>query len=205
MDDQELIRAGLRMLCESTEDIAVVAEARDGREALSTLSRTHADVVLMDLRMPRMNGTEATREILARWPAMRVVVLTTFDDDDHLFPALSAGACGFLIKDSSSGDLLTAIRLAADGGSPFSPQTLRRIVDRAMSTQSRAELPDTLTDREIDVLAALGIGETNAEIAARLHLGLTTVKTHVASLLTKTDTTNRVQLAVLAVRCGLVT
>ncbi|MDT0266859.1 response regulator transcription factor [Streptomyces sp. DSM 44915] len=206
VDDQQLVRAGLRMLCESTEDITVVGEAATGAEAVRLVPGTSPDVVLMDLRMPGMDGTTATRRILADRPATRIVVLTTFDDDDHLYPALAAGACGFLAKDAAPGELLDAVRQAAVGGSPFSGAVLRRLVGQA-TTAWRAERPaaeaPALTEREREVLALVGAGLSNAEIAARMHVGLTTVKTHVGSLMRKTASPSRVRLAVFAIHHGL--
>ncbi|MFI5911704.1 response regulator [Dactylosporangium sp. NPDC051541] len=206
VDDQRLVRAGLRALCAAEADIDVVGEAGDGHEAVRLAERLVPDVVLMDLRMPRMDGIAATTAILAHRPAVRVLVLTTFDDDDHLFPALAVGACGFLVKDASPAQLLDGIRRAARDGHPFSPDVLRRVVDRALAAnrdpQPAAALVDA-TERERDVLALLGAGLSNAEIGERLRLAVTTVKTHVGNLMTKTGSTNRVQLAVLAVRMGL--
>lgn len=204
-DDQQLVRAGLRMLCESVADMAVVGEAADGAAAVRLAEQLHPDVVLMDLRMPGVDGTTATARILARRPSARVLVLTTFDDDDHLYPALAAGACGFLVKDASPAELLDGIRRAAAGDSPFSQAVLRRLVDQAVRTQGRAAPAPAaarLTEREREVLGLVGAGLSNPEIAARLHLGVTTVKTHVASLMTKTGAANRVQLAVYAAGAG---
>jgi len=201
VDDQQLIRAGLRMLCESVPDMEVVGEAADGATAVRLAEQVHPDVVLMDLRMPGVDGTTATSRILARRPSARVVVLTTFDDDDHLYPALAAGACGFLVKDASPAELLDGVRRAAAGDSPFSQAVLRRLVEQAVRTQGArapARTPPGVTDRERDVLALVAIGLSNPEIATRLHLGVTTVKTHVANLMTKTGSANRVQLAIYA-------
>jgi DNA-binding NarL/FixJ family response regulator len=202
-DDQQLIRAGLRMLCESASDLQVVGEASNGLEAVRLAEQVRPDVVLMDLRMPGLDGTAATARILAARPATRVVALTTFDDDAHLYPALAAGACGFLAKDVAPADLLDAVRRAVDGDSPFSPAVLRRLVDQAVRSRARAVGPAApgpeLTAREREVLKLVGDGLANAEIAERLHLGVTTVKTHVANLMTKTGCPNRVRLAVLAV------
>jgi DNA-binding NarL/FixJ family response regulator len=210
-DDQQLVRAGLRMLCDSTGDLEVVGEAADGHEAVRLAEQAVPDVVLMDLRMPRMDGIAATRRLTERLPSARVVALTTFDDDDHLYPALLAGMCGFLVKDMSPERLVDAIRKAYAGEAPFSPAVLRRLVDRATSRDPAATaadpasgpLPAELTARERDVLALLTGGLSNAEIATRLHVGVTTVKTHVASMMTKTGYANRVQLAVYGARLGL--
>jgi DNA-binding NarL/FixJ family response regulator len=208
VDDQDLIRAGLRMLCEAQADIEIVGEARTGSEAVRLAGELVPDVVVMDLRMPGMGGTTATQLILQARPAIRVVVLTTFDDDDHLYPALAAGACGFLTKDAAPKDLLAAIRQAAVGESAYSPEVLRRLVDSAVRSRIGATAPDVelpeLSPRERDVLGCLGLGMTNVEIADRLHIGVTTVKTHVANLMERTGSTNRVHLAVLAVRSDLI-
>jgi DNA-binding NarL/FixJ family response regulator len=205
VDDQQLVRAGLRMLCESTSDIEVVGEAAGGAEAVRLAGGTVPDVILMDLRMPGTDGITATERILRARPTTRVVVLTTFDDDEHLYPALAAGACGFLAKDATPAELTDAIRTAAAGGSPFSTHVLRRLVTQAVSTRAgRPPGPKVeLTPRERDVLALVVAGMANTEIAARLHIGVTTVKTHVASLMQKTGSPTRVHLAVLAVRHDL--
>jgi len=206
VDDQRLVRAGLRMLCDSAPDLEVVGEADNGQEAIRLVDQVRPDVVVMDLRMPVVDGTTATARIMARRPATRIVVLTTFDDDDDLYPALSAGACGFLVKDAAPGELLDGIRRAAAGESPFSPAVLGRLVThavRAHTGDTQTVLPDSLTARERDVLALIGTGLSNKEIADRLHLGVTTVKTHVANLMTKTGSTNRVRLALLAAENGL--
>ncbi|MGC5031055.1 response regulator [Micromonospora sp. DT229] len=199
VDDQHLIRTGLRMLCESTPDIEVVGEADNGREAVSLAARLRPEVVVMDLRMPGVDGITATGRILADRPATRVLVLTTFGDDDHLYPALTAGACGFLLKDAPPAELLNGIRRAAAGDSPFSPQVLRRLVQRAV--HARPGTPqhlDGLTAREQEVLGLVAEGLSNTEIAQRLHIGVTTVKTHITSLMTKTGSPNRVRLALFA-------
>jgi len=206
VDDQRLVRAGLRMLCDSAPDLEVVGEADNGQAAIRLVDQVSPDVVVMDLRMPVVDGTTATARIMARRPATRIVVLTTFDDDDHLYPALSAGACGFLVKDAAPAELLDGIRRAAAGESPFSPAVLGRLVThavRAHTGDTQTVLPDSLTARERDVLALIGTGLSNKEIADRLHLGVTTVKTHVANLMTKTGSTNRVRLALLAAENGL--
>lgn len=208
VDDQRLVRAGLRLLCQATDDIEVVSEAETGQQAIVMTQRLRPDVVLMDLRMPGVDGITATRRILGAHPATRVLVLTTFDDDEHLYPALDTGACGFLAKDASPADLLAGIRRSAAGENPFSPHVLRRVVRRALSAGQQA--PDgaeetgkvTLTDREREVLDLVADARSNAEMAACLHIGVTTVKTHVTNLMSKTGSRNRVQLAVTASRFG---
>ena len=199
VDDQQMIRAGLRMLCEAQPDVEVVGEAGNGRDAVVLAERLAPDVVVIDLRMPGVDGITATGRILATRPATRVLVLTTFGDDDHLYPALTAGACGFLLKDAPPAELLDGIRRAAAGGSPFSEEVLTRLVQRAV--QARPEQPrpaDDLTTREREVLDLVAEGLTNTEIGERLHIGVTTVKTHITSLMTKTGSPNRVRLALYA-------
>ncbi|MFE9929728.1 response regulator [Streptomyces sp. NPDC005533] len=212
VDDQQLVRMGLRMLFEQAQDIRILGEADSGAEAVRLAERLAPDVVLMDLRMPGMDGITATRRILTVRPATRVVALTTFDDDDHLYPALAAGACGFLVKDTPPAELLEAVRRAADGQAPFSRDVLDRLVAQALHTRPSSDTPsdpsmDTpvsaITPREREVLGLLGVGLSNKEIADRLHLGVTTVKTHVASLMAKTGRDNRIRLAVLAVLTGI--
>jgi DNA-binding NarL/FixJ family response regulator len=199
VDDQQMIRAGLRMLCEAQPDVEVVGEAGNGRDAVVLAERLAPDVVVMDLRMPGVDGITATGRILADRPATRVLVLTTFGDDDHLYPALTAGACGFLLKDAPPAALLDGIRRAAAGGSPFSEEVLARLVQRAV--QARPEQPrpaGDLTTREREVLDLVAEGLSNTEIGERLHIGVTTVKTHITSLMTKTGSPNRVRLALYA-------
>lgn len=199
VDDQALIRAGLRMLCDAEPDLEVVGEAGNGRDAVALAARLTPDVIVMDLRMPGVDGISATSRVLAERPATRVLVLTTFGDDDHLYPALNAGACGFLLKDAPPQELLDGIRRAASGESPFSQEVLQRLVRRAASAGAQRRRPvEGLTAREQDVLDLVGEGLSNGEIAERLHIGITTVKTHITALMTKTNSPNRVRLALLA-------
>lgn len=204
VDDQRLVRAGLVMLCQSTNDLEVVGEAADGAEAVRLAAALEPDVILMDLRMPGLDGVAATEQITRRPDAPKVLVLTTFDDDDHLYPALAAGAAGFLVKDTDPADLLTAVRRVADGDLPISPTLLQRVVDRAVDGAPSAEPDDwvALTDREAQILALVGDGLANPEIAQQLHLGVSTVKSHIGSLMDKTGADNRARLAVYAYRRG---
>ncbi|MGW4848120.1 response regulator [Nocardia brasiliensis] len=204
-DDQQLVRAGLRMLCQTDTDLMVIGEAASGNEAVRLAEQLSPDIILMDLRMPGMDGIRATAKILAARPAIRILALTTFDDDDHVYPALAAGACGFLVKDASPTELLHSIHRAAVGDHPFSPEILRRVVDSALAARidrvpSDPVIPAGLTTREREILVLVAEGLGNAEIAKQLHVGITTVKTHITNLMTKTGTTNRVQLAVLGSR-----
>ncbi|AFU04489.1 response regulator [Nocardia brasiliensis] len=201
VDDQRLVRAGLRMLIDATPDLEVIGEAADGAAAIRSAAELSPDLILMDLRMPGLDGVAATEQIVGARPSAKVLVLTTFDDDEHLFPALAAGAAGYLIKDTEPSELLAAIRRTADGDMLFSPNLLRRLVDRAVATRPEPESPAAqaeLTPREREVLSLVGAGWSNQEIADRLHLGVTTVKTHVANLMSKTGCDNRVRLAVYA-------
>ncbi|MBW0273745.1 LuxR family transcriptional regulator [Nocardia sp. MH4] len=198
-DDQRLVRAGLRMLIEDTTDLAVVGEAADGMAAVRQFAELAPDLVVMDLRMPGLDGVAATRQILASAPRAKVLVLTTFDDDEHLFPALAAGASGYFVKDTDPAVLLDAIRRTVDGDLLFSPALLRRLVDRALAAQPAPTVAGPeLSPREREVLLLVGQGYGNQEIADRLHLGVSTVKTHLANLFEKTGTDNRVRLAVYA-------
>ncbi|MFT0611330.1 response regulator [Rhodococcus qingshengii] len=199
VDDQRLVRAGLRMLCAAAEDMTVAGEASNGVEAVALAAELDPDVILMDLRMPGLDGIGATQQIVKAGHRARILVLTTFDDDDHLYPALAAGASGFFVKDTEPAELLGAIRRIAEGEMVFTPELLRRVVDRAViggiaDTAATEKVP--LTDRESQVLALVAEGKSNQEIADTLHLGVTTVKTHVANLMSKTGCDNRVRLAV---------
>jgi DNA-binding NarL/FixJ family response regulator len=206
-DDQSLVRAGLRMILKAEPDIEVVGEAGDGREAIARADTFAPDVVLMDIRMPAVDGIEATRAIAARENAPRVVVLTTFDRDQYVYEALRAGASAFLLKDAPEQQLLAAIRVVADGGSLFAPAVTRRVIEqlaqRARGPAAPPELEE-LTARERDVLLLIARGLSNAEIAAELVVSEHTAKTHVASILQKLGLRNRVQAVVLAYESGLV-
>ncbi|MFE9189344.1 response regulator [Micromonospora sp. NPDC007208] len=213
VDDQTLVRAGVGLLLRTAGEFEVVGEAGDGLEAVRLAERLRPDVVLMDLRMPRMDGIEATRRILDRQPAARVLVLTTFADDANVYGALGAGAIGYLVKDGEPEELIDAVRRAAAGESLLAPPVLARIVQRAIVAheQEHRPAPDRpgpgltlLSRREREVLALVGAGLSNAEIGARLHLGVTTVKTHVSAAMEKLHLRNRVQSAVVAHRLGLV-
>jgi DNA-binding NarL/FixJ family response regulator len=208
VDDQELVRAGFAMVVDAQPDMRVVGQAADGGEALTRLTATAADVVLMDVRMPRLDGVETTRRLVARGPRPRVIVLTTFDLDEYAFAALRAGASGFLLKDARPDDLLSAIRTVDRGDAVIAPSTTRRLIDRvAPDLPGPAAGPsplDQLTDRERQVLLEIARGASNAEIAGRLYLSETTVKTHVGHILAKLGLRDRVQAVILAYETGLV-
>jgi DNA-binding NarL/FixJ family response regulator len=207
VDDHALFRRGLQMVLDGEPDIEVVGEAGDGHQALDRAQELMPDVVLMDVRMPEMNGIEATRSIAAGDGAPRVVVLTTFDRDEYVYEALRAGASAFLLKDAPEHQLLSAIRVAADGGSLFSPTITRRLIEQfaagGAADAPPAELAE-LTARELEVLRLVARGLSNAEISSELVISEHTTKTHVASILQKLGLRNRVQAVVLAYESGVV-
>lgn len=206
VDDQPLVRTGLRTLLEDEADITVVCDAADGEEAVRAVVALAPDVVLMDIRMPVLDGLEATRQIIAGGSAAQVVILTTFDLDAYVFDALRAGASGFLLKDAPSEEIVRAVRIAAAGEALLAPSVTRRLIERFSGHATRADAPRLrdLTEREREVLLLVARGLSNAEIAQQLFLGETTVKTHVAHILDKLEIRDRVQAVVLAYESGLV-
>ncbi|GIF39067.1 response regulator [Actinoplanes xinjiangensis] len=208
VDDQHLVRAGFRMVLDYQDDMAVVGEAGDGEEALRLLRTTPADVVVMDLRMPVMDGVTATRRICAAGPLPRVLVLTTFDTDEEAFAALQAGASGFLLKSVPPEDLLKAIRVVAGGEAVVAPRVTRRLLDRFAGRLTASDQavpgPHGLTDREREVLLLVAQGLSNLEISVRLQVAETTVKTHIGRILNKLGLRDRVQAVVFAYESGLV-
>jgi len=204
-DDQSLVRAGFRMILRAEPDIDVVGEAADGREAVEQARHLKPDVVLMDIRMPGLDGIEATRQVTALDPPARVLVLTTFDLDEYVYESLRAGASAFLLKDAPEQQLVAAVRVVADGGSLFSPSVTRRLIERFARESSSAPAGlEELTPREQQVLRLVARGRSNAEIAAELVVSEHTAKTHVASILQKLELRNRVQAVVLAYESGLI-
>lgn len=207
VDDQELLRAGFRMVLEAQPDMAVVGEAGNGLEATREAVRTRPDVVLMDVRMPELDGVEATRRITAQLPDTRVLILTTFDLDEYALAGLRAGASGFLLKDVRPPELLSAIRAVAAGDAVVAPVVTRRLLDRFLddvAPQRRDDGLDTLTPRELEVFGLVARALSNTEIAARLVLSETTVKTHVARILAKLGLRDRVQVVVRAYESGVI-
>jgi DNA-binding NarL/FixJ family response regulator len=207
-DDQDLIRAGLAMILDARPDLTVVGQAADGVEAVAVANRTRPDVVLMDVRMPRQDGIAATRELVAAGNPARVLMLTTFDLDEHVYAALRAGASAFLLKDTRPADLAEAVRVVARGESLLAPTVTRRLLDRFAD-----QLPGpgtgagklaALTAREVEVLTLTARALSNAEIAERLYLSTATVKTHVSAILTKLGLRDRIQAVVFAYDVGLV-
>ncbi len=209
-DDQALVRAGFGVLVNSAHDLEVVGEASNGEEALAVVLDTRPDVVMLDVRMPLMDGLEAARRISASTSesTTKILMLTTFDLDEYVFEALRAGASGFLLKDTPPEDLLNAIRVIASGEALLAPSVTRRLIAEFTSRPSTATAPsralDELTEREREVMIAVAQGLSNAEIAESLHMSVATVKTHVSRILTKTYTRDRTQLVVLAYQSGLV-
>ena len=209
VDDQQLVRTGFGVILGAEPDIEVVGEAGDGMAALAQVRATHPDVVLMDIRMPELDGLTATERLMAMPDPPRVVVLTTFDQNEYVVRALRAGAYGFLLKDAPASRLIGAVRAAAVGDALIEPSITRRLVERfAAPADEPAELPEAvrgLTDRELEVLRLVARGLSNAEIAAELVVADTTVKTHVARILAKLQVRDRVQAVVLAYESGFVT
>jgi DNA-binding NarL/FixJ family response regulator len=210
VDDDPLVRSALSLMLGGQSDIEVVGEASDGEAGLAMVSQTQPDVVLMDIRMPVMDGLEATRVLHSRPSPPAVVVLTTFDADDHVLRAVASGADGFLLKDTPPGDIVGAIRTVAAGDAMLSPSATRSLVSRLRSTApddrttSAADRLTALTERELEVAVCVGRGLSNSEIASELYLSIPTVKSHVSRLLTKLDATNRVQVAMVVHDAGLV-
>ena len=207
-DDQALVRSGFRMILESRDDLAVVGEAGDGEQAIRLAEQTRPDVVLMDVRMPGLDGVAATARLTAAPDAPKVIILTTYDLEEPLYAALRAGASGFLLKDVRPADLVEAIRVVAGGDALLAPTATRRLLDRFLVTDVTPAAPtgslDRLTEREREVLTLMARGASNAEIADRLVVSETTVKTHVSAVLRKLEVRDRVQAVVLAYDLGLV-
>ncbi len=207
-DDQQLVRDGFRLILDLEDDMTVVGEAADGAECIEQVAARRPDVVLMDIRMPRMDGVEATRRLVAAGTPAKILVLTTFDLDEYVYEALHAGASGFMLKDVPRDQLVAAIRLVALGDAVTAPKITSRLIEQYVTTPPPSTgVPDAvsaLSERELDVFRLLARGRSNAEIADELFLGEATIKTHVGSILTKLDLRDRVQAVVLAYECGLV-
>jgi DNA-binding NarL/FixJ family response regulator len=208
-DDQALVRSGFRMILESRPEIEVVGEAEDGFEAIEATRRLLPDVILMDVRMPNLDGVEATRRLVARSTESRILILTTFDLDEYVYEAIRAGASGFLLKDVRPQELVDAIHVVAKGDALLAPSITRRLLDRfaEQAPQEQVKPPpqlEALTERELEVLKLIAKGWSNAELAEKLFLSETTVKTHVSSVLRKLGLRDRVQAVVVAYEAGLV-
>ena len=206
-DDQAMVRAGLRLILEAEDDIVVVAEAENGKEGVRLARREKPDVVLMDVRMPVMDGLEATKLVTDQMEGTRVIVLTTFDLDDYVYGSLRAGASGFLLKDADGDQLVDAIRVVAAGDALIAPSITKRLISEFAHRPQSAEIEglDELTEREVEVLGLMAKGLSNAEIGEALFVSETTVKTHVSHILTKLHLRDRVQAVVAAYESGLAT
>ena len=207
VDDQPLVRASLDMIITDAPDLTVVGEAGNGADAVRLAAELRPDVVVMDIRMPGMDGIEATRLITATADAPQVLVLTTFDQDEHVYGALQAGASGFLVKDMELDDILAAVRVVAAGNALIAPTVTRRLISHFARQPAPTPTPatlDTLTAREREILTLVGLGRSNTEIATELHLTTATAKTYISRLLTKLDARDRVQLVITAYESGLV-
>ena len=209
VDDQAMVRAGLRMILESEADIAVCGEAADGADAVELAAATEPHVMLMDIRMPGVDGIAATKAVLAQCPNIRVVILTTFDDDEHVYEALRAGASGFLLKSADGDTLVNAVRLVASGEAMLAPEVTRRVIEQFALAPAVQAAPDRdaigdLSEREVEVLQLMARGLSNTEIASELFVSATTVKTHVSHILTKLGVRDRVQAVVEAYESGIV-
>ncbi|MCG8928444.1 response regulator transcription factor [Lentzea sp. DG1S-22] len=207
-DDEPLMRAGIKAILGTADDIELVAEAGDGREALQVVRERRVDVAVLDIRMPRMDGLACARELRTVAPSVRVVMLTTFGEDDNIVRALSDGAAGFLLKDSAPEELLRAVRAVNNGEAYLSPMVTSRVVGMVATSgqpkrQEAQKAVEGLTEREVEVLALLGQGMSNADVGAKLHMSEATVKTYVSRLLAKLGLTNRVQAALLARDAGI--
>ena len=204
-DDQGMVRSGLISLLEGDPEVTVVGEASDGAQAVAVVRRTDPDVVLMDIRMPELDGLSATRQLVADGARARVLVLTTFDLDEYVFEALRSGASGFLLKDAPAEELLSAVRVVSRGDAVLSPAVTRRVIEEFAASRpaARTEPSPELTPRELEILRYLGRGLSNAEIAADLVLSESTVKTHVSRVLLKLGLRDRVQAVIYAYECGL--
>ncbi|MGX9297507.1 response regulator [Tsukamurella paurometabola] len=207
-DDEALVRAGLRALIQASPGVETVGEAATGDEALRVAQQADPDVVLMDVQMPVMNGTEATAHLVARGLRAKVLIVTTFDDDEVVFAALRSGAAGFVLKDTAPERLIEAIRTVAAGDALLSPSVTRRLIGEFVARSPEVRVPhdrlDGLTRRECDVLRAIAAGQNNDEIGAALFISVTTVKTHISRLLAKLGVRSRTQLAIAAYETGLV-
>ncbi|WP_042478041.1 response regulator [Bacillus ndiopicus] len=205
VEDQAIVRNGLKMIIEQDETLSIAAEASNGIEALTLLEQQSIDLVLMDIRMPEMNGVEATRQIRSRFPMMKILILTTFDDEEYAYQTLKDGANGFLVKSSEPKKLITSIHSVLAGGMVLQEDVAAKLVPKLLRQSIKQEQPPTtLTERELEIAKLVGEGKTNKEIAAALFLSVGTVKNHITHILTELQLRDRTQLAIYAVRNGFV-
>ncbi|QFF97844.1 DNA-binding response regulator [Psychrobacillus glaciei] len=204
VEDQAIVRQGLRMMIDQNNDFTVVAEASNGKEAISALELYAIDIVLLDIRMPEMNGVEATKRIKKRWPQVKILILTTFDDDEYAIQTLKDGASGFMLKTAEPTKLIAAIHSILSGGLVLNEEVAAKMMPRLLEKNSEPTITHTLTAREIDILKLVGEGKTNKEIAEALFLSIGTVKNHITHILQQLELRDRTQLAIYAVKNNLV-
>ncbi len=204
VDDHTIVRKGIRALLAEIEGIEVVGEADNGQEAIAQADQLHPDVILMDLAMPKLDGIEATRQIKASWPESRILVMTSFAADDKVFPAIKAGALGYLLKESAPEDLVQAIRQIHRGESSLHPTIARKVLQEITHPSDRPPTPNPLTEREAEVLCLVAQGFSNPDIAKKLNVSDPTVRTHVSNIMSKLHLASRIQAALYALREGLV-
>mgnify|MGYP001210657413 FL=1 len=202
VDDQAIVRQGLKVMLEQDENIKVTEEAENGKEAITILEKNHLiDVILMDVRMPVMNGMEATRTIKSRWPEVKIIILTTFNDEQYAMETLKDGASGFLLKTADSKQLIRAVYSALNDGMPIHEDVTAKVIPNLMKREEeKVEIPENLTDRELAIIKRVGEGKTNKEIAEELFLSVGTVKNHISAILQKLELRDRTQLAIFAVK-----
>jgi DNA-binding NarL/FixJ family response regulator len=204
VEDQAIVRQGLRMMIDLDEDFSVVAEASNGKEAIFALERNAVDIVLLDIRMPEMNGVEATKRIKERWPQVKILILTTFDDDEYAIETLKDGASGFMLKTAEPAKLIAAIHSISNGGLVLNEEVAAKMMPRLLKKNNEPIVKHTLTGREIDILKLVGEGRTNKEIAEALFLSIGTVKNHITHILQQLELRDRTQLAIYAVKNSFV-
>ncbi|MDX8362382.1 response regulator transcription factor [Cytobacillus sp. IB215316] len=200
VEDQAIVRQGLVMMIEQEDQFQVVAQAGNGHEAIEQLEKHMADVVVMDIRMPHMNGLEATRQIKQRWPQVKILILTTFNDDEYAMQALKDGANGFMLKTAEPAKLVSAIHSSLNGGMTIHDEVAAKVMPRLLTDRHREKIDIPLTNRELAVTKLVGEGKTNKEISEELHLSIGTVKNHITQILQKLDLRDRTQLAIFAVK-----
>ncbi|MFS1516173.1 response regulator transcription factor [Bacillus sp. SCS-151] len=200
VEDQAIVRQGLAMMIEQEDQFQVVAQAGNGHEAIEQLEKHMADVVVMDIRMPHMNGLEATRQIKQRWPQVKILILTTFNDDEYAMQALKDGANGFMLKTAEPAKLVSAIHSSLNGGMTIHDEVAAKVMPRLLTDRHREKIDIPLTNRELAVTKLVGEGKTNKEISEELHLSIGTVKNHITQILQKLDLRDRTQLAIFAVK-----
>lgn len=203
-EDQAMVRQGLKMMIETDPGIEVTGEAVNGKQAVALCETQAFDLIIMDIRMPKMDGLEATRIILSRWPKCKVLILTTFNDDEYALEALKSGACGYMLKDADTSELIRSIRSCLEGGLVLEDQVAANIMPKLMKQPVQEKVLESLTPRELDIICRIGEGRSNREISDELALSIGTVKNHISMILDKLELRDRTQIAIYAIRHGLV-